>query len=98
MIEKEFHLVGGIKPEEGIDASESVSYNRLAFKSTFSGDDRKKLLKEAVKRENFLYLRALPDQRGNSEIAEKRKVSVQASSECVRRMAALCAYSKKEVA
>ena len=40
VIEKEFHLVGGIKPEEGIDAaSESVSYDRLAFKSTFSGEE-----------------------------------------------------------
>lgn len=64
MAEKEFHLVGRIKSEEGIDASESVGYNRLAFESTFSGDDREKLLKDAVKRENFLYLRALPDKRG----------------------------------
>jgi hypothetical protein len=62
--EKEFHLVGRIKPEEGIDASESVGYDRLAFESTFSGDDRKKLLKDAVKREYFLYLCALPNQRG----------------------------------
>jgi hypothetical protein len=62
--EKGFHLVGRIKPEEGIDAFESVGYNRLAFETTFSGDDRKKLLKDAVKRENFLYLRTLPDKRG----------------------------------
>ena len=61
---KEFHLVGGIKREEGIDASESVGYDRLAFKSTFSGDERKTFLEDAVKRENFLYLGALPDQRG----------------------------------
>ena len=64
MEEKDFHLVGRIKPEEGIDASESVGYNRLAFESTFSGDDRKKLLEDAVKRENFLYFCALPDKRG----------------------------------
>lgn len=64
MTEKGFHLVGRIKPEEGIDASESVGYNRLTFESTFPGDDRKKFLEYAVKRENFLYFRALPDQRG----------------------------------
>lgn len=64
MTEKDFHLVGRIKPEEGIDASESVGHDRLAFESTFSGDDRKKLLKDAVKRKDFLYFRALPDQRG----------------------------------
>ena len=64
MTEKGFHLVGCIKPEEGIDAFESIGYNRLAFETTFSGDDRKKLLKDAVKRENFLYLRALSDKRG----------------------------------
>jgi len=62
--EKSFHLVGSVKPEEGINTFESVGNNRLAFESTFSGDDREKLLKDAVKRENLLYLCTLSDQRG----------------------------------
>jgi hypothetical protein len=59
-----FHLVRGVEPEKGINASESVGNNRLAFEPTFSSDDRKKLLEDAVKRKNLLYLRALPNKRG----------------------------------
>ena len=64
MTGKKFHLVGRVKSEEGINAFKSVGNDRLAFESTFSGDDREKLLKDAVERENLLYLCALPDQRG----------------------------------
>ncbi len=32
MAEKRFHLIGSVKPEEGINTFESVRNNRLAFK------------------------------------------------------------------
>ncbi len=63
MTEKSLHLVGSVKPEEAINTFESIGDNRLAFETTFSGDDRKKPLKDAVKHENLLYLCTLSDQR-----------------------------------
>ncbi len=44
MTEKRFHQVRSVRPEEGTNTFESVSNKRLAFESTFSGDDRKKVL------------------------------------------------------
>jgi hypothetical protein len=64
MTQNEFHLVRSVKPEKRINAFESVGNNRLAFEPTFSSDDRKKLLEDAVKRKDLLYLRALPNQSG----------------------------------
>ena len=61
MTQNRFHLVRGVELEKGIDASESVGNNQLAFEPTFSSDDRERLLEDAVKRKNLLYLCALPN-------------------------------------
>jgi hypothetical protein len=53
-----------VEQEKGINASESVGNNQLAFESTFSSDNQEKLLEDAIKRKNLLYLRALPNKCG----------------------------------
>lgn len=60
---RNFHLVGSVEPKEGIHASESVGDDRWALKPAFSSDNRKKLLKDAIEREDLLYLRTLSGER-----------------------------------